>query len=178
MLSLGTWTLAALLLQAPPSLDSTSPKERLDAVEKMAIRGRTENVAPLAEALQRDPRSDVRAAIAAGLARIGGSEVVPPLTKSLQSDLDKDVRLQVVDSFQQLYIPVDTPGPIRTVFNKVKSVFAEADRPLVHNPAVVDPSVNAALAEAMQKDFSQEVRAASARALGSLQARDRVAILI
>jgi HEAT repeat protein len=169
--------LIALLLQSP-SLDSTSPKERMDAVEQLSTLGKTENVAPLGDALKKEPRSDVRAAIVAGLARIGVREIVPILNATLLSDLDKDVRLQTVDSLQRLYIPVESPGTIRTVFNKVKSVFVGPGRPVVQNAARVDPSVNSALAEAMQKDTNQEVRAAAARALGSLKAKDRVAVLI
>lgn len=177
MIQFSTWILAVALLQTP-SLDSPSPKERLDAVERLALPGRSENVPALAAALKKEPRGDVRAAIVAGLGRIAGPDVIPVLVQSLQTDLDKDVRLQVVDSFQRLYIPVNSQGPIRTVFNKVKSVFAEPDRPLVQNPASVAPEVNTALADSMQKDFSEDVRAASARALGSLRARDRVAILV
>jgi HEAT repeat protein len=173
----GMLLLIALLLQSP-SLDSTSPKERMDAVEQLSALGKTENVAPLGDALKKEPRSDVRAAIVAGLARIGVGEIVPILNATLLSDLDKDVRLQTVDSLQRLYIPVESPGTIRTVFNKVKSVFVGPGRPVVQNAARVDPSVNAALAEAMQKDTNQEVRAAAARALGSLKAKDRVAVLI
>jgi HEAT repeat protein len=172
-----TLILALMLLQTP-SLDSPSPKERLDAVEAMSLPGRSENVPALSAALKKEARGDVRAAIVAGLGRIGGPDVIPVLVESLKSDLDKDVRLQVVDSMQRLYIPVNSQGTIKTVFNKVKSVFAEPDRPLIQNPAVVDPVVNTALADTMQKDFSEEVRAAAARALGSLRARDRVAILI
>src|SRR5678816_2212828 len=145
MTQFSAWILAAILLQTP-SLDSPSPKERLDAVETMALPGRSENVPPLAAALKKEPRSDVRAGIVAGLGRIGGPDVIPVLIDSLKTDLDKDVRLQVVDSMQRLYIPVNSQGTIKTVFNKVKSVFAEADRPLVQNPAVVDTNVNAALA--------------------------------
>ncbi len=177
MVQLGTLILTALLLQSA-SLDSTSPKERAEAVESLATPGKTENVAPLAEALKKEPRSDVRATIIAGLARIGGKAVVPILTATLASDLDKDVRLQTIDSMQRLYIPTESNGTIRTVFNKVKSVFAEPDRPVVQNEAAVDPAVNAALADAMQKDSSQEVRATAARALGSLKAKDRVAVMI
>src|SRR5262245_35193973 len=109
MTEFGTLILAALLLQAA-SLDSVSPKERIDAVERMSSLGKSDNVAPLAEALKKEPRSDVRAEIVAGLARIGGKEPVPVITGVLASDLDKDVRLQAVDSLQRLYIPVDTPG--------------------------------------------------------------------
>jgi len=177
MIQLSTLFLSLMLLQTP-SLDSPSPKERLDAVEVMALPGRSENVPALSAALKKEPRSDVRAGIVAGLGRIAGPEVIPVLVESLKTDLDKDVRLQVVDSLQRLYIPVNSKGPIKTVFNKVKSVFAEPDRPLVQNPASVDPAVNAALADAMQKDFSEEVRAAAARGLGSLKARDRVAVMI
>jgi HEAT repeat protein len=177
MAEFGSLILTILLLQSP-SLDSTSPKERREAVELLSVLGRTENIVPLADALKKEPRSDVRATIVAGLARIGGREVVPILTASLASDLDKEVRLQVVDSLQRLYIPVDSPGTIRTVFDKVKSVFAAADRPVVQNESRVDPAVNAALSESMQKDPIQEVRAAAARALGSLKAKDRVAVMI
>lgn len=169
--------LSTLLLQSP-SLDSTSPKERMEAVEQLSTLGKTENVTPLSEALKKEPRSDVRAAIVAGLARIGVGEIVPILNATLLSDLDKDVRLQSVDSLQRLYIPVESSGTIRTVFNKVKSVFVGPGRPVVQNASRVDPSVNATLAEAMQRDTNQEVRAAAARALGSLKATDRVAVLI
>ena len=123
MFQSGIWILTALLMQTP-SLDSASPKERLEAVDAMALVGRTQNVAPLTEALKKETKSDVRAAMVAGLGRIGGPEVIPVLTNSLQTDLDKDVRLQVVDSLQRLYIPVESQGTIKTVFNKVKSVFA------------------------------------------------------
>jgi len=179
MFAFGTWILTALLLQtAPPSLDSPSPKERLDAVEKMSLVGRTENVVPLAEALKKESRSDVRVAMVAGIGRIGVPESVPVLIQSLQTDLDKDVRLQAIDAFQRLYIPVTNPGSIESILNKVKNVFAMPDRPVVNNPAAVAPAVNGALAEAMQKDFSQEVRAGAARALGSLRARAHVALMV
>src|SRR5687767_1790892 len=177
MLPFATLFLTAVLLQTP-ALDSTSPRERLDAVEQLSRPGRTENVAPLAEALKKEARSDVRAAIVAGLARINGKEVIPVLTASLRSDLDKDVRLQVIDSLQRLYIPIDSPGQIRTIFNKVKSAFADVDRPLVRDETVVDTAVKTALSESMQKDFSEEVRGAAARALGSLRARDQVQVMV
>jgi HEAT repeat protein len=170
--------LAAALLQVTPSLDSASPKERLDAVERMSLRGKADSVAPLAAALMKEPSSEVRAAIVAGLARIGVGEGIPVIISALSTDLNKDVRLQAIESLQAFYIPMPESTKIQTVFSKVKSAFAEPDRPVVQNPAVVDPSVNAALAEAMQKDSIQAVRAAAARALGSLKARDRVAMMI
>jgi len=177
MAHFGMLILTGLLLQSP-SLDSASPKERIEAVEQMSFLGKTENVAPLGEALKKEPRSNVRAAIVVGLARIGVREVAPILNATLLSDLDKDVRLQAVDSLQRLYIPIESSGTIQTVFNKVKNVFVGPDRPVVQNESRVDPSVSAALAEAMQKDSNQEVRAAAARALGSLRAKDRVAVLV
>jgi len=168
--------LVALLQSA--SLDSASPKERIDAVESLSLRGKSESVAPLVAALMKEANSEVRAAIVVGLSRIGVSECIPPLIMTLTTDLNKDVRLQTIDSLQAFYIPVEENSRIQTVFNKVKSVFAEPDRPVVQNPAAVDPKVNAALAETMQKDALQDVRAAAARALGSLRARDRVSMLI
>jgi HEAT repeat protein len=177
MTQLGSLLLTAFLLQSP-SLDSTSPKERLDAVEQLSMLGKSENIAPLSEALKKEPRSEVRAGIVAGLARIGTPEIVPILNSTLLNDLNKDVRLECVESLQRLYIPIESTGAIRTVFNKVKSVFAGPGRPVVHNESRVNPSVKETLAEAMQKDSSQEVRAAAARALGSLKARDHVPVLI
>jgi HEAT repeat protein len=177
MAQFGMLLLTVLLFQSP-SLDSTSPKERMDAVEQMSMVGKTVNVAPLADALKKEPRSEVRAAIVAGLARIAVPEVVPILNMTLVSDLNKDVRLETVESLQRLYIPVESSGTIRTVFNKVKSVFAGPGRPVVQNESRVDPSVTATLSDAMQKDSNQEVRAAAARALGSLKAKDRVSILV
>lgn len=170
--------LAAALLQVVPSLDSASPKERLDAIERMSLRGKADSIGPLAGALMKEPSSEVRAAIVAGLARIGVGEGIPVIISALTTDLNKDVRLQAIESLQAFYIPMAESNKIQTVFSKVKSAFAEPDRPVVPNPAVVDPSVNAALAEAMQKDSIQAVRAAAARALGSLKARDRVAMMI
>src|SRR5262245_64063682 len=100
-----TLILTALLLQTPtPSLDSPNPKERLEAVDRLSLTGRSEYVNPLAEALKKEPKSDVRAAMVAGLGRIAVPEVIPILVQSLQNDVDKDVRLQVVDSIQRVYI--------------------------------------------------------------------------
>src|SRR5262245_24697206 len=125
MPALGTLLLTALLVQTS-SLDSPSPKERMDAVEKLAIPGNRDAIPSLAEAIKKESRSEVRAAMLAGLGRIGDPQAAPVLAESLRSDLNKDVRLQAVDSIQRLYIPTDSSGPIRTVFNRVKSVFAEA----------------------------------------------------
>ncbi len=128
MLQSATLILTALLLQAPtPSLGQHEPERtyrRSRKASRSRVAPRTSRPSPRHS--RRRPKSDVRAAMVAGLGRIGVAEVIPVLTQSLQTDLDKDVRLQVVDSFQRLYIPVDTTGPIETIFNKVKSVFRVA----------------------------------------------------
>src|SRR5262249_43151362 len=152
------------------ALDSASPKERMDAIEQMAKLGNRDAIPPLAALLKKEPRSDVRAAAVAGLARIGHKDAVPVLADTLRTDLDKDVRLQAIDSLQRLYIPVEDSGPIRTIFSRVKSVFSDPDRPLVQDASAVDPAAREVLATALQKDFSDEVRASAARALGSLRA--------
>ena len=105
--------------------------------------------------------------------------MIPDTDASLRSDLDKDVRLQVVDSLQRIYIPVDNTGPIRTIFNQASEAYSlQRTDPSSTILPRSSPAVNQALADAMQKDFSQEVRAAAARALGSLRARDRLGVLI
>jgi HEAT repeat protein len=177
MFQIATLLLSALLLQNS-SLDSPSPKERMDAIEQMTGPGNRDSIPVLGEALKKESRSDVRVAINAGLGRIGDPQAAPILAESLRSDLNKDVRLQAVDSMQRLYIPVEESGSLRTVFNRVKSVFAEPDRPLVASGVAVDSLVKEALSTAMQKDFNEDVRAAAARALGSLVAKDQVPALI
>jgi len=69
MIQFSTLILSLMLLQTA-SLDSPSPKERLDAVEAMSLPGRSENVPALTVALQKEPRSDVRAGIVADLAAL------------------------------------------------------------------------------------------------------------
>jgi len=170
--------LITLILLQNSSLDSASPKERQAAVEQMAVLGNREAIPKLAEALKKEPKSDVRASIVAALGRIRDREAIPVLTGSLRTDLEKDVRSQAIDSLLRLYIPVDDSGPLRTIFSRVKSVFFEANPPVIGPEVQVDASVKDALAAAMQKDFSDEVRAQAARALGTLKARDQVPVLV
>ena len=169
--------LSAILLQSP-SLDSVSPKERQAAVEQMAILGNRAAIPQLAAALKKESRSDVRASMVAALGRIRDREAIPALTDTLRTDLDKDVRLQTIDSLLRLYIPIDDTGPVRTIFNKVKSVFVLPEAPVVGPEVQVESASKEALAAAMQKDFSDEVREQAARALGILKAKDQVPVLI
>jgi len=168
--------LFAILLQNP-SLDSASPKERQAAVEQMATLGNRAAIPQLAAALKKEPKGDIRASIVAALGRIRDREAVPVLADTLKTDLDKDVRLQAIDSLLRLYIPIEDNGQFRTIFNKVKSVFVLPDAPVVGPEVQIDAAAKEALATAMQKDFSDEVREESARALGILKARDQVPVL-
>src|SRR6266853_1336960 len=177
MLQISTLALAILLLQGP-SLVSPSPKERLAAVDQMARPGNTEAIPLLAVALKKEPKVEVRAEMLAGLVRIGGPDVPPVLAMSLATDLDKDIRLQAIESIQRLYIPAPDTGTIQTIFNRVKSVVAQPDRPPLPSGVVVDKVSKDALAVSMQKDFNEEVRASAARALGSLMAKDYVPVMI
>ena len=169
--------LAAVLFQNP-SLDSASPKERQAAVEQMAILGNREAIPKLVEALKKEPKSDVRGTIVAAFGRIREREAIPVLADTLRTDLDKDVRLQAIDSLLRLYIPIEDSGPLRTIFSRVKSVFFEPNPPVVGPEVQVDPTAKEALAAAMQKDFSDEVRIEAARALATLRAKDQVPVLV
>ena len=166
-----------LLLPQSPSIDSLSPKERQAAIEQMAVLGNRQAIPKLAGAIKKEPKSDVRAEMIAALGRIGDREAIPALADTLRNDLDKDVRSQAIDSLLRIYIPINDSGPIRTIFNKVKSVFLLPDAPVVGPEVQVDASAKEALATAMQKDFNDDVRAEAVRGLGSLKAKDQVPVL-
>src|SRR5262245_15392099 len=123
--------LMAMLLVQNPSLDSASPKEREAAIERMSVPGNANAIGPLTDAYKKEPKSDLRAEILAGLARIRDKATIPPISEALRTDIDKDVRLQAIDSLLRLYIPIESSGSIRTMFNRVKSVFFEVNRPMV-----------------------------------------------
>ncbi len=166
-----------LLLQNP-SLDSESPKERQAAVEQMAVLGNKEAIPKLAAALKKESKSDIRAEMVAALGRIRDTAAIPVLADTLRNDLDKDVRSQAIDSLLRFYILVEESGPVRTIFNKVKSALIEPNAPLVGPEVQVDTSAKEALAAAMQKDFNDEVRVEAVRALGSLRAKDQIPAMI
>jgi HEAT repeat protein len=162
-----------MLLQNP-SLDSESPKERQAAVEQMAVLGNKEAIPKLAAALKKEPKSDVRAEMIAALGRIRDTSAIPVLADTLRNDLDQNVRSQAIDSLLRFYILIEESGPVRTIFNKVKSVLIEPNAPVVGPEIQVDTSAKEALAAVMQKDFSDEVRVEAVRALGSLRAKDQI----
>jgi HEAT repeat protein len=168
--------MSALLLQ-DPSLDGASPKEREAAVEQMAVLGNRDAIPVLAGALKKEPRTDLRVQIVAALGRIGDKAAVPVLAETLRTDLARDVRLQSIGSLLRLYIPMDDAGPLRSIFNRVKSVFFVPNRPVVSPEVQVDAAAKEALTQALQKDFNDDVRIEAARALGSLKAKDQVAAL-
>lgn len=167
-----------LLLFQNPSLDSPSPKERQAAIERMAVAGNRDAIPQIAAALKKESKSDVRAEMVAALGRIADREAVPVLADTLKNDLDKDVRSQAIDSLLRLYIPIEESGKVRTIFNKVKSVFLEPNAPVVAEGVQVDTGAKEALATAMQKDFDEQVRVQATRGLASLRARDQVPALV
>jgi len=177
MLQISVMALTALLLQGA-SLDSPSPKERQAAIEQMAKPGNIEAIPAFESALKKESKSDLRAELLSGLVRIGGSAVPPVIARSLATDLDKDVRLQAVESLQRLYIPAPDTGTIKTLFNSAKNVVTGPQRPTLPSGVVVDKVALEALATAMQKDSTEEVRAAAARVLGSLMAKEYVPVMI
>jgi HEAT repeat protein len=171
-------TLILLLVPQNPSLDSESPKEREAAVQQMAVLGNRDAIPKIAAAIKKESKSNLRAEMVAGIGRIGSRDGIPVLADTLRTDLDKDVRSQAIDSIMRLYIPIEESGPIQTIFNKVKSTLIQPNAPVVGPEVMVDASAKEALAAAMQKDFSDEVRTEAARALGSLRAKDQIPVLI
>src|SRR5206468_2747130 len=114
----------------------------------------------------------------AAFGRIRDRDAIPALADTLRNDLDKDVRTQAIDSILRLYILIDDTGSVRTIFNRVKSVLIQPNPPVVGPEVQVDTSAKEALATAMQKDFSDEVREEAVRALGSLRAKDQIPAMI
>ena len=133
-----TYFLFLLFFLQNPALDSVSPKERQAAAEQMAVIGNSAAIPQLAAALKKETKSDVRASMIAALGRIRDRAGVPILADTLRTDLDKDVRLQAIDSLLRLYIPIQDSGTLRTVFNRVKSVFSQPDAPVVGPEVQVD----------------------------------------
>ena len=177
MLQISVLALTVLLLQGA-SLDSPSPKERQAAIEQMAKPGNIEAIPAFESALKKESKSDLRAELLSGLVRIGGSAVPPVIARSLATDLDKDVRLQAVESIQRLYIPTPDTGTLKTLFNSAKNVVTGPQRPTLPSGVVVDKVALEALATEMQKDTTEEVRAAAARVMGSLMAKEYVPVMV
>jgi HEAT repeat protein len=175
-----TYFLAFMLLLPlqTPSLDSPSPKERQAAIEQMATLGNHNAIPKLAEALKKEPKSDIRAEIVAAFGRIRDRDAIPALADTLRNDPDKDVRSQAIDSLLRLYIFIEDTGPVRTIFNRVKSVLIEPNAPVVGPEVEVDASAKETLAATMQKDFTDEVRVEAVRALGSLRAKEQIPAMI
>jgi HEAT repeat protein len=175
-----TYFIALLFLLSPqnPSLDSASPKERQAAIEQMAVLGNRDAIPKLAAALKKETKSELRAEMVAALGRIRDREAVPVLADAMRNDLDKDVRSQAIDSLLRIYIPIEESGSIKTIFNKVKSVFLQPNAPVIAPGVEVDPAAKEALAAVMQKDFNDEIRAQAVRALASLRAKDQGPLLI
>ena len=107
----------------------------------------------------------------AGFGRIRDREAFPALADTLSRTSIKMCGSQAIDSLLRLYIPLEDSGPLRTIFNRVKSAFFGPNAPVVGPEVQVDASAKEALAAAMQKDFNDDVRSEAARALGSLRRR-------
>lgn len=169
--------LGTLIFQGP-ALESASPKERLAAIEALSRPGNTEAIPALEGALKNESKSEVRQAILAGLTRIGGPKVPPLLSASLGSDLDKDVRLQAIESIVRFYIPAAETGSLQTLFNRAKNLVVQPDRQMLPRGVVVDKVPLDALANAMSRDSSVDVRASAANSLGSLWAKSYLPAMI
>jgi len=164
----------ALSLAQTPSLNSSSPRERQDAVRSMATLGNRDAVPLLFDAYKREPRGDVRREMVDGLATIRDASAIPALTEALLTDYETDVRLGAIDAFLQLYIP---PADAGGFFERVQNIFSAEERPVVAPNVVVDPAVGNALALALATDFDADVRMEAAYAIGSLRLGNQLKVL-
>ena len=165
------------VLAQTPSLDSVSPRERLDAIEAMAVLGNRDAVPSLSEAYGNEASSEIRTAIVRAFGRIRDRSAIPSLTEALLSDLRQDVRLQAIDSLLRLHIPVADERGFRSFIRDVTGVFRDDPQLFVGDNEIVDPATQEALLESLETDFDLEVRIAAANALGSLRATDQLAAL-
>lgn len=168
--------LSAPITAAPQfiPLDNLPEDRREDAIERMAVVGNSDAVAGLSQALEREEKKDLRVAIVTALGRIRDRGALPALSNALATDFEKDVRLRAIDSILRLYILVEDPGVIRSVFRSVRNVFTGRDRPVIVAGTVVDAEAKDALLNAVLRDFDAEVRENAAHGLGSLMAGDRL----
>ena len=169
--------LLALSLAQTPSLTSSSPRERREAIESKAFLANRDAVPALVEAYRNEPLRDIRSSIIAALGTIRDRSAIPGLAGALQGDYEKDVRLQAIDSLLRLYIPIADDEGFWSFFSRVRGLFSEDPRPLVGVNEYVDQTAREALVAALERDFDPEVRMESAHALGSLRSVDQLPAL-
>ena len=161
--------LLVLSLAQAPSLTSSSPRERREAIESKAFLANRDAVPALVEAYRNEPLKDIRSSIIVALGTIRDRSAIPGLAGALQRDYEKDVRLQAIDSLLRLYIPIADDEGFWSFFSRVRGLFSEDPRPLVGVNEYVDQTAREALVVALERDFDPEVRMESAHALGSLR---------
>jgi HEAT repeat protein len=173
--------LGAVLLMAPvqtPSLNSSSPRERTEAVRAMAVLGNRDAVPALVEAYRNESRREIRAEIAAALGRIRDRSAIQGLSEAMWNDFQRDVRLQAIDSLLRLYIPIADDEGFFSFVGGITRVFTGSERPSAPANVIVDPEAREALLQVVREDPDWEVRREAVYALGSLRATDSLPALI
>ena len=168
----------ALAMGQTPSLDSVSPRERSEAVRRMAVLGNRDAVPGLVDSYRREPRRDIRVEIVAALGSIRDLSAAPLLTEALTTDFEREVRLQAMDSLLGLYIPISGDGGFFSFIGGITRVFSEEESPRISPNVTVDASVKEALVQMIRTDFDEELRRVAAHALGSLNAADQIPALV
>ena len=167
-----------MALAQTPALDSTSPRERSEAVASMAVLGNRDAVPLLAQAYKNEQSSEIRTSIVRALGRIRDRSAIPTLGEALLTDFQQVVRLQAIDSLLRLYIPVSDERSFFSFIRDVTRVFSEEEQLVVGSNVYVDQTAKEVLVEALRNDFDWEVRVAAANGLGSLRAGDQLPALI
>ncbi|MBI2684857.1 MAG: HEAT repeat domain-containing protein [Acidobacteria bacterium] len=156
--------------QDPSSAD---PKQRAKAARAFAKAG-----APGAEKLKpllSDNDVNVRRAAVDALVVIGGQQTLEPLTYSL-TDGDGEVQRMAAIGLVNFYLPgyyqTGWKGRLKRGADTVLDRFRSVDEPVVPDYVTARPEIVAALGKVTAESTSMDGRAAAARALGVLRARE------
>jgi HEAT repeat protein len=144
------------------NLKSPSAGTRQQAANALGRSRRREAVAPLA-ALVRDPEPKVRLEVVRALRELRELSAVPALVTAMKDETPQ-IREEAIGTLVEIYAERERSGAVAGFLE----IFSdEYDRSSVQPFANVDPSVYAALAEAL-RDEDRDIRRSAAYAIGIL----------
>ncbi|HEU0121326.1 MAG TPA: HEAT repeat domain-containing protein [Bryobacteraceae bacterium] len=162
--------ISAAVLFGQPAGDT---KQRLKTARALGKEGSAavEKLRPY----QTDSEVSVRRAAVESLVSVGGQQTLEPLTLSL-SDGDGEVQRTAINGIVNFYLPgyyqTGWRGKLKRSTDSVMDRFRDGDDPVVPIHVTARPEIVAALGKVVTESASMDARAAAARALGVLRAKD------